>query len=337
MREMPQDIPSYADLMAREDKPRGSAWGVFGDDDELGTINFQTPETVLAAARSIRQGALFNLDCPLDAFDPPTSHQRSTCQHRIFGNNPHHRDDVLDNFYLQSSSQIDALRHMRHPIHGFYNGVPDEDVAVGSARLGIGNWAESGIAGRGVLIDLDRYYRGIGAPLDQDSNQPIPISAIEEASRLQGVDIRPGDIVMLRTGWLNHYFNARTAQERANFYKDLRSPGLLQSRETLAWLWDKRVSVIAADNPGIEAIPPASSSPFAAELENVEGVSGDQQARLMHPQLIAMLGLVLGELWNLDDLTHACERDGQWDCFVTIKPLYLRGGVGSPANVTAIR
>jgi hypothetical protein len=331
------DLPNYAALMARDDRPKGSSWGVFGDGDEVGTINFQTPETIRAAARCVRQGTAFNLDCPLDAFDPPTSHQRSTCQHRIFGNNPHHRDDVLDNFYLQSGSQIDALRHMRHPIHGFYNGVPDAEVRVGSDRIGVGKWADRCIAGRGVLIDLERFYRHRKLPLDQAGNQTIPIAAVAEAASEQRVEIRPGDILMLRTGWLHHYFNVLTRQDRAIFYQALRSPGLLQSRETLAWLWDNRISVIAADNPGVEAIPPDPSSPFAAELEGVEGVSGDMQPRLMHPQLIAMLGFALGELWNLDALAAACADDGVWDCLVTVKPLNLRGGVGSPANVTAIR
>lgn len=331
------DLPDYAGLMARSDAPAGSSWGLFGADDELGTINFQTPERIKAAAACIRRGALFNLDCPLDAFDPPTSHQRSTCSHTIFGNNPHHRDDFLDGFYLQAGTQIDSLRHMRHPIHGFYNGAPDAAIEVGSARNGIGRWAEHGIAGRGVLIDLDRHYRRLGTPLDQRSNQPIPVAMLDDAAKAQGVEIRPGDIVMLRTGWLDHYFNGIDDEERRNFYKGLCSPGLLQSRETLAWLWDKRVSVIAADNPGVEAIPPDPSSPFAEELKGVAGVSGEMQPRLMHPNLIAMLGLVLGELWNLEALAEDCARDGVWECFLTIKPLNLRGGVGSPANATAIK
>lgn len=331
------NLPDYATLMARKDAPPGSSWGLFGTDDELGTINFQTPERILAASRAIRRGDLFNLDCPLDAFDPPTSHQRSTCRHTIFGNNPHHRDDFLDGFYLQASSQIDSLRHMRHPVYGFYNNARDEDISVGSARNGVGKWAEHGIAGRGVLIDLERHCRDQGRPLDQDSSQQIPVAMIDDAAKRQNVEIRAGDILMLRTGWIAHYFNVLSDDDRKSMRSALRSPGLLQSRDTLAWLWDHRISICAADNVGVEAFPPHADSPFAAGVKDVPGVTSEAQARLMHPEMIALLGLVLGELWNLERLAEDCARDGVWECFVTVKPLNLRGGVGSPANATAIK
>lgn len=330
-------LPDYESLMKRTDAPPGSSWGLFGPDDELGTLNFQTPDRIRTAAACIRRGAVFSLDCPLDAFDPPTSHQRETYTHTIFGNNPHHRDDFIDGFYLQSGTQIDSLRHMRHPIHGFYNGAADDSIAVGTDRNGIGRWADHGIAGRGVLIDLDRHFKQRGRPIDQDSNQPFGAADLEEAMIAQGVELRPGDMLLLRTGWLDFYFRDLDPARRRTFHQRLRSPGLLQSRETLAWLWDHQISLVAADNPGVEAIPPVSSSPFAAELEGVPGVSGEMQPRLMHPQMIALLGMVLGELWDLERLAQDCVSDGVWDFFLTVKPLNLRGGVGSPANATAIK
>ncbi|OGO53215.1 MAG: hypothetical protein A2148_01730 [Chloroflexi bacterium RBG_16_68_14] len=45
------NLPSYAELSARDDAPRGSAWGLFGPDDQLGAINFLTPERGAASAR----------------------------------------------------------------------------------------------------------------------------------------------------------------------------------------------------------------------------------------------------------------------------------------------
>lgn len=338
MRGSDRDFPDYEALMARTDAPPGSSWGLFGEKDELGTVNFLAPEQVTAAAACIRRGKLFNLDCELGAFDPPVSHQRHRHTHTIFGNNPHHRDDYIDGFYLQATSQIDSLRHVRHPIHGFYNGAPDESIAVGSERNGISRWAErGGIVGRGVLVDLDRYLRKAGAPIDQRSNHPIDVATIDAAIAEQGVEIRTGDILMLRTGWLDFYFNALTDAERGSMPKGFCSPGLLQSRETLAWLWDRRIAVCAADNPAVEAVPPAPDSPFAEELRGVAGVGAGMWPYLMHPQMIAMLGLVLGELWDLEALAADCAADGVWECFVAIKPLNLLGGVGSPANAIAIK
>jgi kynurenine formamidase len=330
-------LPTYLELLERIDAPPGSSWGLFGPNDELGTANFLTPERVVAAAANIRSGKTFNLDCSMGAFDPPTSHQRRPMHHTIFGNNPHHRDDWLDAFYLQSGSQIDALRHMRHPVHGFYNRVSDDSIAVGNPALGISRWAEKGLVGRGVLIDLDRHYRQQGRTIDHSVGEPIPISTLDQAAREQGTVIREGDILLIRTGWLRFYFDELDAEGRRQFPQRQRSAGLLQSRDTLAWLWDRRIAVCAADNIGVEAIPPAPESPFSSELKGVRGVSGDIQPRLMHPHLIAMLGLVIGELLNLDALAADCESDGRWESFVTIKPLNLIGGVGSPANCLAIK
>jgi kynurenine formamidase len=331
-----QELPAYHELLERDDAPKGSSWGLFGEDDQLGTINFLTPERTRAAAACVKRGVTFNLDCPLNAFDPPTSWQRKPHKHVIFGNNPYHRDDYLQDFYLQAGSQVDALRHMCHPIHGFYNAAPSESIVVGDDRNGISHLAEYGIAGRGVLLDLERHLRLSGNPLDHRSSEAITIETLVETAEQQGVDFQPGDILMLRTGWLDYYFNVMSDKERQTFPDNIHAAGLLQSRETLAWLWDQRIAVCAADNIGVEAIPPAPSSPFAEELEGVVELGGIYP-RLMHPHLIAMLGITLGELWDLDQLAADCEDDGVWECFVTVKPLNLIGGVGSPANAIAIK
>ncbi|MGW4448886.1 hypothetical protein [Streptomyces sp. NPDC004599] len=55
---------------------------------------------------------------------------------------PHHRqarDDVLENFHLRASTQIDGLRHRRASGHGFYNGVPDDEITPPAAPA----WASS--------------------------------------------------------------------------------------------------------------------------------------------------------------------------------------------------
>src|SRR4051812_40019221 len=110
-------IPSYEELLQRQDAPAGSAWGVFGREDEIGTINFITPEATREAARLVRRGQTFNLDHTLDAFRPPVARHRHRPRHTIFCNSPHHRDDYLDGLYLQGTTQVDSLRHFRHPDH----------------------------------------------------------------------------------------------------------------------------------------------------------------------------------------------------------------------------
>jgi hypothetical protein len=170
-------LPSYDELQART--PAGAAWGVWGDADVLGTLNLLTPERVAAAARLIVTGRVFRLDFPLDTFT-----------HGLFGRRPpeHHVldygdafDDYLDGMYLQGTSQWDALRHIRHPTHGFYNGVRAEEAGR-AGRLGIDSVARSGIVGRGLLLDVDRHQRSVGDPLDC-ATSPGPCSTTARRPR----------------------------------------------------------------------------------------------------------------------------------------------------------
>ena len=57
----------------------------------------------------------------------------------------------------------------------------------------------------------------------------------------------------------------------------------------------------------------------------------------MHRALIGLLGMPIGELWNLDPLAGACAADQRWSFLLTAAPLTVVGGVGSPANAIALR
>jgi hypothetical protein len=328
-------IPTYQELLARRDAPAGAAWGVFGADDELGTVNFITPDCVRAAAALVRRGISFNLDCALDAFEPPVAPHRHRPRHTIFCNSPHHRDDYVDGLYLQGSTQVDSLRHFRHPDHGFYNRAPDAAVRAGSPTIGVNRYAERAIVGRGVLVDVDRHLRARGRSLDHRRGEPFPVALLDETARAQGVAFRRGDILLMRTGWLRAYFNDWTAAERARLPGALQCPGLVQARETVEWLWDHGIAIGASDNLGFECIPSVPDSPFVSSYDRAAGTD-PIHAGLMHPTLIALLGLCLGELWDLEALAEDCAATGVYECMVSVKPLNLTGGVGSPANAIAI-
>jgi hypothetical protein len=330
------DTPSYRELLARTDAPAGSAWGVWGADDECGTLNFITADAVRRAAARVTRGVCFNLDHALDAFEPPVAPHRHAPRHTMFCNSPHHRDDRIDNLYLQGTTQVDGLRHFRHPDHGFWNGVPDARVAPGSPTIGVNRYAERCIAGRGVLLDLDRHLRARGRVLDFRAGEPFTVDLLDQVAAAQGVTLERGDILMIRTGWLAFYFGEMDASERAAVPRALRCPGLLQARETVAWLWDRGIAVAASDNVGLEAIPSVASSPFVSERDRAAGAD-PIHAGLMHPTLIALVGLCIGELWDLEALARDSVATGTWDCLVTCKPLNLVGGVGSPANAMALR
>jgi len=330
------DVPTYRELLARTDGPPGSSWGVFGTGDQLGTLNFLTPETAARAAGLVSTGRVYNLDYPLNAFVPSIAGTRPAAEHHIFANNADHGDDWLDSFYLQSTTQIDGLRHMRHPEYGFYGGVEDRAVDVGRPDLGIQLAAEKGVFGRGVLIDLPRYYAAAGREYDLTTNQMVTPADLDAALEFHGVDLESGDILLLRTGWSEHYLTM-TPQERDAFRANgMKAPGLGQSVEMVEYLWDHQISMVASDNAGVEAYPVDPDSGFVIADERPPE-RGPSHNGMLHRPLIALLGLLLGECWKLDELAGACASDGRHEFLLTAKPLNLVGGVGSPANAMAVR
>lgn len=320
-------LPAYDDLMKREDAPPGSAWGLFGQDDQIGTVNLLDAEAVRNAAQLVRRGATFNLDYELDAFQPAISPFRKNHQHVV--NSRHDgqvRDDFVTDFYMQASSQIDGLRHHRHSVYGSYGGIPDSEISSGSSALGIQHVAQHGIVGRGVLLDVARYLKERGRPIDLKAGHAITVADLEGAAQAQGVTFRTGDILLLHTDWARHFLEEIDQEERLRIIREKTYCGLLQSRETMAWIWDRHFSVVASDTVAVEVRPVSANSPFTNNIE-----------KMMHPDLIALLGISLGELWKLDTLAADCAADGAYECMVIAKPLNLVGGVGSPANAVALK
>jgi kynurenine formamidase len=330
------DVPTYRELLARADGPPGSSWGVFGPDDQLGTLNFLTERATARAAGLVASGRVYNLDYPLNTFVPSIAGTRPAAEHHMFANNPNHRDDWLDSFYLQSTTQIDGLRHMRHPRYGFYGGVRDEAVEVGRPELGIQLVAEKGIAGRGVLVDLPRYFSAAGRDYDITTNQMIWPSDLDAALAAQGVALESGDILLLRTGWSGYYLKLSPAEQDRFRRGGMRAPGLGQSPEMVEYLWDHQVVMVASDNAGVEANPVNPDSGFVIPGEELPA-RGPSHNGMLHRPLIALLGLLLGECWKLDELAAACAADGRYEFLLTAKPLNLIGGVGSPANALAVK
>ena len=318
--------PTFADLLYREGNLAGTSWGLFSKPGR-GTPSFITQEAILKAKDCIQTGTVFGLDYPADAFDPGMSLKRSAPRHTIYSSHPAHRDDYLDGYYLQGSTQIDGLRHRRADDVGFYNGTPDDRITEGTPDLGVQEWAENPITGRGILIDLEGYRNSLGEPIDHAGGEPLTLDLVQAAIAAQFLNIRQGDILMLHTGWCE-WFLALAAEEKQRMRESRKASGVAQSREFVAWVWDNRFAVVAADNFAFECLPVVSESPFQLSAPNDHG--------MMHQQLLAKLGMPLGELWKLGPLTRHMRSTGKWDAFISIKPLNITGGTGSPANATAI-
>ena len=318
----PIKLPSYDELPVRAGAPAGAAWGVFGDDDEVGTINLLTPERVIAATSSIRTGKVFALNLPINIPDPPLfTRGKHTHTVKIFPNAEFVLDDFLDNFYPQASSQWDALAHVKHPVHGAYNGIPDKEITGrGGMRLGIDNLARRGIAGRGVLADVARYHERVGKSIDFTTAKSIPLEDVQAALEDEGVELRAGDILLVRIGWTKFYLSA-SDEIKAELAKETVVPGIEGSERTARWLWNNHLAAVASDSPALEALPKPAG----------------EEAEFLHFHMLAFFGMPIGEMWNLEGLADDCAADGDYDFFLTSAPLNIPGGVGSPPNALAIK
>jgi hypothetical protein len=312
-------------LPIKPDYPPHSAWGVFGDDDQIGTLNLLTPERVAAAARLVQHGQVFPMNWELEIPNPPLF-KRLAMKHTIHRRRTNVFDDIYDNFNTQSSSQWDGLRHCGHTQYGFYNGVTEAQITdEAGTPIGIERWARRGIAGRGVLIDFPRFAAAHGVAFTLGARYGIGAAQMQAAADWQGLRFQTGDILLVRTGWIAWY-SSLNKEQRTQLAKPgaLRVAGLEQSEDSLRFLWDHHFAAIASDNPSFEAYPSAVSE---------EG----QPLETMHGTIIGLWGMPIGEMFQLDALAAACAADGRYEFFFTSAPLNKLGGVASPPNALAIK
>ena len=307
-------VPAYDELPVLGETDVRHAWGVWADHDRLGTMNRVTADTVLAALRVPASGLRFSLDLPLGAIDPPL-YGRSQFAHRIFDRNRNMVEDEITYLDPQGSSQWDSLRHIRAGRSGHFGGLAADDEHV--AELGIDALVQFGLVLRGVLLDFPRYWAGAGLSVDPHSGHSISVANLHDCARAQGTQWSPGDVLVVRTGFLAAY------RERGGLPADglamPTSAGLDASADMARFLWDAGFAAVAADNPAVEVLP------------------GDPAIGSLHRRLIPGLGMPLGELWDLDELAESCTADRRYECCVVSVPLRVPGGVASPANVMAIR
>jgi hypothetical protein len=331
------NLPSYDELPRQAGLP--ASWGVWGEvgTDRFGCLNMLTPERIVAAASLIQRGAVFALNWNMRLPDPPLFERRSF-GHEVVGRpSGTSQDDVLTDWNTQSSSQWDGFRHIKNHAAeeaglgtGHYGGVRNEDH-------GINYWAERGIVGRAVLADIGRWRASGGRPLQYDQPDPIDAHELLECLAAQGTTLNEGDVLLMRTGWVAWY-EEQTDEVRAGLADrgTLKTPGLRPGEEMARTLWNLHISAIAADNPAVEVWPPGVFVSDEVEAE-VRADKARMHEIFGHTLVLPMLGLPLGEMWNLEALAADCAADGRYECFLTSAPINLPAGVASPPNALAIK
>jgi kynurenine formamidase len=296
-------------------------WGRWGEFDQRGTINHITPEVLKRASGSVRQGKLFALGLNFDRNGPQLNVRRFNPQLYVTDiatpTNPSkpnamYSDDVI-HMPLQAATQWDALAHV-HYGKTLYGGHAAHDhlSCNGTTHAGIEHLAQPGILSRGVLLDIARLLGVERLP----RGHAVTVDELNRAVERQGVQILPGDVVLVRTGHMRHF---TVDKSRAAYNGG--QPGV--DLTVAEWLYDKSAAAIAADNSAVEVIAPGM-----AELD---------MPLPFHNAAIRDMGMPLGEMFDMEALAADCESDGQYDFLFSAPPLAVTGAFGSPINPLALK
>ena len=315
-----------------------SNWGRWGDSDELGTLNFITPDKVAEAAGLVKHGKVFPLGVDFGSSGPQGSFKfRHNPIHvmtvdggdvntlarygsewasnpgarelgKYFRDSPFRFNDDMIIMPLQAATQWDALSHVYYDDQ-LYNGFPAGSVtSLGAYHCGIEKADVKGITSRGVLLDLVRHR---GAEVFLEHGNPITPEELDDVVRSQRVTVGRGDIVLIRTGWWKRFLMTGNKTEP---YSGL-------DWRCAQWLHDHEIAAVAADNLQVE--------------DPVSGVEGVFLP--FHLLTLRDMGLMLGEYWDLTALAEDCAADGVYEFQLVAPPLRFVGAVGSPVNPIAIK
>lgn len=324
---MDKPLPRFRELPVVTGQPSKSAWGLFGEGDNVGMFNLQTPERIARAAKLVKRGVMFPMNWELDKPNPPLFN-RGALKHVVHRGIPvgHHSDDHYDNFYPQASSQWDGLLHVGDFEHGFYGGVRVEALRLhdDKKRLGVDHWARRGIAGRAVLLDVAAERARQGRPIDCATNDKITVDDLEATRKSANLSFEVGDVWLIRAGWIGWYEH-QSHEVREGLAKDMRAmrlPGLECSDAMAEYIFDHHAAAVASDVPSLESWPPPS-------FTKPDG--------FLHHYLLGRFGMAIGELFVLDALAADCAGDHVYEGFFTSAPLNMPGGTGTPPNALFLK
>ncbi len=291
-------------------------WGVWGGDDQRGTLNYITPETVRKAAALVRSGCSVSMAVPINKVaGPDNPHPVAHYMTMAFdgpsalGEPGFALDYVAGEIHGDCHTHIDALCHVAYKGR-LYNGRSASEITARVPNFQDITTYADGIVGRGVLLDIPRW-RGVKW---LEPGQAVTPDELQECERSEGVRLGEGDILVFRTG---HHRRRLELGAWNNGYDGEGKAGLHPAAISL--LHERKVAAFFPDGDG-ETVP-----------SNVEGV-----AYPIHALQIAAMGMICADSLNLEDVSSVCEQEGRWDFLVIAAPLRLPGGTGSFFNPLAI-
>lgn len=312
---------SMDDVKALADKYKN--WGRWGDDDQLGTLNYITPQKIVDASGLVKQGKVVSLAIPFDDNGPQTgSFGRFNPIHFMLQDggdvsigaqdhlpNIQYTDDAVT-MPLQCATQWDALAHILYR-GKMYNGYEAHHVnSTGAKKNGMEN-AKDKIVSRGILLDIPRYK---GKQWLEPGEAVYP-EDLDGAAAMGKVSVGTGDIVLVRTGQIGQV----RADGSWGEYSGGSAPGL--GVDCAQWICEHEIAGYATDTWGTEVIPNETPDIFQP----------------LHMILIVHAGVLVGEIFDLEGLAEDCANDGVYEFLFVAPPLPITGAVGSPINPQAIK
>ena len=297
-------------------------WGRWGDDDQLGTLNLVDAEARRRAVAAVRTGEAFALGLPLSEEEgiqagvvPGKSNPKRSM---VLVNHPlsddpdwicSSEDEVT--MALQAATHWDALAHVSYGGR-MYNGFPASSVTeAGAERCGIEQVRT--LVTRGVLLDVARA-RGVEV---LEPGYGVTGNDLEAARDMAGVELHPGDCVLVRTGQMHHLRGERTRKSLLAYLYP--APGL--TMDSALWLHANDVAAVATDTLALEVIPGEDESVYLP-------------VHLLH---LVEMGLTQGQNFVLDELAQACAADGAYEFLLDATPQPFTRALGSPVNPVAVR
>lgn len=302
--------------------PRLCNWERWEPDDGLGALSLVDEGKRLEASAAIRSGVAISLGFELQPGVPqPPGSGRLNPQHVMTelptaaafeSGESVFADDMLI-MAVHAATHWDALSHCFHG-GAMYGGISAYEVTAtdGAAHNDIVPVARR-LVTRGVLADVARH-RGVEvlAP-----GHGIGADELADTLAAQGVEVRPGDALLVRTGLLGATVRSGAWTEFAQCGENVpNTPGI--AVDALPLLHELGVCAIACDNWAVEQL------------------TGGGPLFPVHELALVYMGMPLGENFELDALADACAAAGRWDFFFAGQPLPIRGGVGGAVNPIAV-
>ncbi|MCI0823061.1 MAG: cyclase family protein [Chloroflexi bacterium] len=315
---MPATIPTEEEVLTYFEKL--SNWGRWGEDDQLGTLNFLSDENTRKAVSLVREGR--TISCARTISWEPAPDVSSTPIHYMVesgegwasGDKISARPNQAATdffglvFHGYTITHIDSLAHFFWK-GKMYNGRPAHLISTSrGATVESVELVKDGIMARGVLVDVP-LIRGIDWVERGEGVMPEDILAAEDRC---GFRIQEGDVLLIRTGNLH-----RRNVEGAVNPREAGSPACQAA--CLPLFHERSVAVMGSDT-GNDVMP-------------------SQYVSMSHP--VHQVGITAMGLWildnpNLEELAEACKQRNRWEFLISINPLRLYNTTGSPVNPVAI-